>query len=220
MKSNEILNTVEINDYSTISDLLEELKQQNKSVARTANEACENYLADYEKRKNAITKRVNSFQGEIDKIENIIKSLQADFVNATVISNTKASETIQKKISDLEIQKQALKIQIDMLSSAHIPGDTELYEEVLKKNNLLSEANKRYRENVSKIHEIAKRQEEGWHKINEDTISIFPFGSNNPSYEKVLALHRSINSPEENSDIATIIRNLETDQYVFGNMEK
>lgn len=220
MKNNETLNQVETNGYAAISNLLEELKQQNKSIAQDANKACENYLADLEKRKNAITKRINSFYDEIDKIENTIKSLQSDFVNATVTSNTETSKAIQKEISDLETQKQALISQIDVLSSAHISGDTELYVEVLTKGELLSEANIQYRENIAKIHELAKLQEEGWHKISEDTVSMFPFGANNPKYEKVLTLHKNMNPTEENSDITPNTRNLETGRYMFGNTEK
>lgn len=169
MNIQEILNTAKEHGAEAVRAAFAELRQENQVITAEAQAAYEAYFADVRQRETRIRQRIEVLGQDRDALSEEIRAMRSALVAATVEGDTGTVSRIQGDMADIEAQKAALAVQIELLSDAKAPGSKELFQAADSKLEGLRAANERYRAAVRAIHDFAGEQLELWERIEDDT---------------------------------------------------
>lgn len=169
MELKAILAATEESGAGAVIKAFDGLKEHNRGLARELQAACDAYFADVERRQTRIRQRIADLGQQHEDIERKIRAMQPALVDATVSGNAEAFKGVQKALADLEAAKAAIGTQLELLTSAVIPGDETLFAACEEKQAALSADNELLREAESLIHDLAKEQHSLWGKLEEST---------------------------------------------------
>ena len=140
--------------------------------------ACRDYFADVELRKERLEERIASLREQADALTADAEQVKPALIRASVEGDDRALLTIQKQLANTEAQRAAISAQIEMLTDAATPGNEDLYDAALEKNNLLEESIFALESVEGVMREFAATQIDAWGKVIEllkSPISVIPY---------------------------------------------
>ena len=122
-----ILTAAKENGASAVIKAFDDLKQHNRDLARDLQVACDAYFADVERRQARVEQRVAELTRQREDIGGKIQAMRPGLVDATVSGDAEVFNRIQGALADLETEKATIATQLELLTSAAIPGDKALF---------------------------------------------------------------------------------------------
>lgn len=168
MEIQEILDRANEHGIMAISAAVEELKQRGQQSEREADAAYQAYFSDAEEREAKVKRRLDDLAQQEAGIKAKISALQPELVDATVSGDTNAFNWIQDELADLEAQRAAVATQMQLLSSAQLPGSLELYKAAEAQCDAWDKTRTQCRSELEKIRDFAREQAKVWSRLVDD----------------------------------------------------
>lgn len=156
-------------DPKILLDALEELRNACEIAASDANLAEKAYYASAKAKEQKITARIEVLKKKQTECDAKIEALREPLISANLSGDSQRLQAIQTEMKALQAEKAQLVTEIDMLSEAHVPGDRELYEEVVKKNAIHASKREAYLSAKKEAYLLALDRIEAFEKLKRET---------------------------------------------------
>jgi len=164
----KILDQANEHGIVAISAAVEDLKQQKEQSWQESSAACQAYFADVKEREDKVKRRLDDLARQETGIKAKISAMQPGLVNTTVSGATAAFNRIQEELASLEAQRAAVATQMQLLSSAPMPGNLELYKAAETQCDACDETLKQLQSEFDSIREFVREQAKVWDRLNND----------------------------------------------------
>lgn len=200
MEIQEILDKANEHGIMAISAVVEELKRRRQQSKREADAAYQAYFSDVEEREAKVKRRLEDLAQQEAGIKAKISALQPGLVDATVSGDTNAFNRLQDELADLEAQRAAVETQMQLLSSAQLPGSLELYKAAEAQCNASDEVSQRCQTELEKIKAFVREQAKVWDRLSDNLcyVTFYTSGAVDANMVKVyehFKNHRSAENP-------------------------
>lgn len=194
---NKIFETID-NAHKELEAIFEELAEGEKEIKKSIEEACNAYKADVTSKKSKVKEQIKEYENQKDIAEKAIALLQPKLLKAITTSNEDEKVSIQTRIEELKAKEAALNTQIEMLSSAMITGDNELYRIAKELDDKMLEYGDTYDDVLVDAYTFANQQVDLWEKkskkydLNPYTVMGFNPRTHCKSYiDKIEEIHNN-----------------------------
>lgn len=168
MDIQKLLDQASEHGIAAISAAVEELRQQGQQAEREEDAACQAYFADVEERETKVKQRLADLAQQEEEIKRKITAMQPGLVDATVSGDTGTFNRIQADLTDLETQRADVATQMQLLSSAALPGSLELY----KAAEVMADARRKTigqcKSDLESIQAFVYKQAEAWAELKRE----------------------------------------------------
>lgn len=168
MDIQKVLDQASEHGIAAISAAVEELKRQGQQAEREEDTACQAYFADVEEREAKVKQRLAGLAQQEEEIKRKITAMQSELVNATVSGDTDTFNRIQDALADLEAQRAAVATQVQLLSSAPLPGDLNLYKAAEVQREACKEKIEQCKAVLNSIDEFVREQAKAWDSLKRE----------------------------------------------------
>lgn len=168
MDIQEILNQAKAHGIEAVTAAAEELKRQGQQSRQEAKAACRAYFADVEKKEAKVKRRLNDLAQQEAGIKAKISAMQPGLIDATVSGDTNAFNRLQDELADMEAQRAAVATQVQLLSSAQLPGNLELYKAAEAQCDASGEVSQRCQTELEDIKAFVREQAKAWDRLSDD----------------------------------------------------
>lgn len=178
MTVEEILETMRVKGAEAAISERREMCNAVKQLKTDVEAACRDYFADVEQREERLEERIASLQEQADALTADAEQVKPALIRASVEGDDCALLTIQKQLADTEAKHAVISAQIEMLTDAATPGNKDLYDAALEKNNQLEESIFALESVEGVMREFAATQIDAWGKVIEllkSPITIIPY---------------------------------------------
>lgn len=182
MKFKEVLEKFKTgSDPKILLDALEELSQDCSNAAAEAQRASNDYYANAKEKEKKVAERVNELKEHLEYCESNIEAFKKPLVEATVVGDREKLDSIKSSMKELEIEKDQLSTEIDMLESTHMSGDEDLYNKVVEKSTIHKNLSEVYSSAKAEAYGLAGERIVGFEKIQNRTQNFYAGGGNGPN---------------------------------------
>lgn len=171
MEIQKILDQAHQHGIAAISAALDEMRSQKKQYWQEGTTACQAYMDDAKEREAKVKQRLDDLARQETGIKAKISAMQPGLVDTTVSGDTKAFNRLQDELANLEAQRAAIATQIQLLSSAQVPGDPKLYKAAEAKCESGEQAIAQMLPEFKCIKSFVREQAEAWRKLDEELLS-------------------------------------------------
>lgn len=168
MEIQKILDQANEQGIVAISAAVEKLKQRRQQSEREADAAYQAYFSDVEEREVKVKRRLDDLAQQEAGIKAKISTMQPGLVNATVSGDTDTFNRIQDELASLEAQRAAVATQMQLLSSAQLPGSLALYKATEAQYDALEETLKQLQSEFNRIRDFVREQAKAWDRLSDD----------------------------------------------------
>jgi chromosome segregation ATPase len=130
----KLLASYEPVDLAPLMNALRELQDTSIAAGKEAVAAADTYYADASTRKQVIEERITSLTAERDALQLKIDAFEAPLVDAVARQENGRLQDIRGRMRAIEIDKQQIADEIELLKKAFIAGSKELYSDTVEKN--------------------------------------------------------------------------------------
>mgnify|MGYP001432599765 CR=1 FL=1 len=157
-------------------DLADAMKEQ----IGTTMQAITAYFDDRKARQQAISDRIETLKGQLEKLQETVADVGPRLAAATISGDSVTLETIQEQLTNLEARKAATAAQVELLSRVSVAGDEKLFAEADGKARALDVFLLEAKSDLSALAAFAVEQAELWRQVSDLTTlgaDILPHGS-------------------------------------------
>lgn len=199
MDIQEILNQAKAHGIEAVTAAAEELKRQGQQSRQEAKAACRAYFADAEEKEAKVKRRLDNLAQQEAGIKAKISAMQPGLVDATVSGDTNAFNRLQDELADLEAQRAAVATQMQLLSSAKLPGNLDLYKAAEAQCDVSDEVSQRCQTELEKIKAFVREQAKVWDRLSDNLcyVTFYTPGAADADLVKVYE-HFKNHHPTEN----------------------
>lgn len=199
MDIQEILNQAKAHGIEAVTATAEELKRQDQQSRQEAKAACRAYFADVEEKEAKVKRRLADLAQQEAEIKAKINAMQPGLVNATVAGDSEAFDRIQSDLAGMEAQRAAVATQMQLLSSAQLPGNLELYKAAEAQCDASDEVSQRCQTELEKIKAFVREQAKVWDRLSDNLcyVTFYTPGAADADLVKVYE-HFKNHHPTEN----------------------
>ena len=169
----EILEQHKAFDTGGLLAALAEIEQISINAGEEVKKASCAYYDNADLKAAAIKGRIAMLNKRRDEYQKEIDALKKPLVSATVDGDKAELDRIKARMKELEADKAQAMTEIEMLQSAYVTGDAELYEAIMAKNDHYQETLSLYRAARELVHELAREKEEAFKTIREETGGLY-----------------------------------------------
>ncbi len=156
-------------DPKILLDALEELRKDCDVAVTDARKAQNAYYSSAEAKEQKINDRIETLKKQLAECDAKIEALREPLISATASGDSQRLQAIQDRMKELQAEQAQLVTEIDMLSEAHVPGNRELYEEVVKKNAIHASTREAYLSAKKEAYLLALDRIEAFEKLERNT---------------------------------------------------
>ena len=168
MDIQKLLEQAQEHGIDAITAAVEELKRKGQQAEQEEDTAYQAYFADVEQREAKVKQRLAGLAQQEEEIKRKITAMQPELVNATVSGDTDTFNRIQDALADLEAQRAAVATQVQLLSSALLPGDLELYKAAEVQHRACAKAIEQCESALKIIDEFVREQTKAWGSLKRE----------------------------------------------------
>lgn len=169
MTFDEVLEKLKGENPKVILDALEELEQASLDAWTEAGKARDDYYANTREKENKVADRIKELKKQFAEYQAQIDAYKNPLISATTACDQKKLASIRDSMKALEAEKVQISTEIEMLESAHIRGDEELYNKVLDRAAQHESLRKIYWAAKDEVYAFAKERAEDLEKIKNET---------------------------------------------------
>ena len=219
MNFDETLTRFQETNPDDLLEALSELEALSINAFTETSKARDAYFADAAQKKATVDARIEALIKQRNQHQAKIDAFNRSLVTATVAGDNKKMDCIRADLKECESTMLQVSTEIEMLQSAHIPGDMTLYNEVVAKNNTYQDLRTQYRTAKHDTWEFARGALKRWERIKDATHNYDMGGGFDLNMEALNAHYRAMYN--HNTDTNKIAeepkpRNLHTNTYTFG----
>ena len=168
MDIQKLLNQASEYGMAAISTAVEELKRQGQQAEREEDTACQAYFADVEEREAKVKQRLADLAQQEEEIKRKITAMQPGLVDATVSGDTGTFNRIQADLTNLEVQRATVATQMQLLSTAALPGNLELYKAAEVKAEARRKTIEQCKADLESIQDFVYDQVKAWDNLKRE----------------------------------------------------
>ena len=204
MDIQEILNRAKAHGIEAVTAAGEELKWQGQQSRQEVKAACQAYFTDVEEKEAKVKRRLADLAQQEAEIKAKISAMQPGLVNATVAGDSETFDRIQNDLTGMEAQRAAVATQIQLLSSAPLPGDLKLYKAAESQCGVSGEASQRCQTELEDIKDFVREQAKAWDRLSDDLryVTFYTSGATDADMVKVYEHFKNHRPPKTHLETA------------------